>query len=245
MNSVPESSLSDTSLSRERESILNSSSSSSRGQNLSHREMESRGRGKEEDIHSLSLKEKFSRYYGIPYDHFSSDLTRNEFNFLVKYKDILDEMNSQRAFTLSYIMIFFSEVVSEKTVKRILKVLLKNQILSVYKWTGNAAATWGVNVYHSGNATEKDIQSCLIEYEAQDYIRYTKEKQRKALKEKSKKTPEELKLIWKEQAEAAQELKKEQQEANTCKRLLTQGVTCASQFQKKYWCEVCLSEESA
>ena len=207
------------------------------------------GKGKEEKLektHSLSLKSIFEQVYGISYH---DRTTIKELNMMSKYSSLLDEMDSQRAFTISYISFLFEGEISENTIRKICTILVKRGILNVYRWEGKAASTWGVHVYHAPNASELDIESCLIEYKSQDELRYIKEQQRKTLKEKKKKTAEELKQIWMEQSQAADEARsqreseKEEQEIRKlgCRRAYFQGISCKvfSKDDESSWCNLC------
>ena len=107
--------------------------------------------------------------------------TIRELYYLNKYMELVDEMSDQKAFTRSYITDLFEEgpvTVSEKTIRKVINILVKRGLLRVLKFEGKARATFGVNVYYAGNATKTDIEATLRIYVAYDDLRYAKQVQR-------------------------------------------------------------------
>ena len=230
---------SDSSLSREREYSSSSPTTYTRHRVYNVVGVKGEEERKKEDTDSLSFK-NFEDLL-----EFLKNKKKLIFSlhYLSKNQTTLEIMSEVGAFTKTSIKEYCSEFghpVAPSTIKRILEILDMMGVVDC-KMIETTLLPAEIYYFPCVEHSEKRFRKMVARYT--ERWEKTNPKLKKS-KKKKRISADELKEIWKEQSIAAKELKKEQQEANTCKRLLTQGVTCASQFQKKYWCEVCL-EESA
>ncbi len=184
-----------------RESHMNSSSTSISNKLLTD-SLGSKGKEREEErmivpIHlgkitsmtitdsTRTLGESIKESYGISH---KDKKTISELNILSKYEDIVDEMETQRCFILSYLTAILGRHQTDKTVKLVISILVKRKLLHVYKYEGMAKSTFGLPVYYTSDAREEDLEDTLREYKNLDELRFAKQEQRK----KKKVTPEEI-----------------------------------------------------
>ena len=239
---MSESAPSDSS-SLERESVSSSSSSSSYGSNGPYRKVGVIGEEKKERNDTLSLSFYNFRELKTFVNNNSKQIL--SLRILEKYKQVLNLMDELGAFTKTSLLDFCQELgikIGHKSVKSIIEILNMFEVID-YEMVRTTLLPAEIYFFPKVESSEKRFHMMKEKYEMRWKLTNPALKNTKRQKDPED-IKQEMKEKWKAQAEAAIELKKEQQEANTCKRLLTQGVTCASQFQKKYWCEVCLSEDS-
>jgi hypothetical protein len=141
-------------------------------------------KGRKRDYEGLRLSVAIQKSFGVSV---YETRTIRELYFLSKYTDIITEMEAQRCFTTSYIALLFERHHQDKTIRMILTILAKRNLLSIYKYVGLANKTFGVTVYYTPDATNEDLKDMLRQYIVEDELRYEKQLQRK-----SKKTPEEI-----------------------------------------------------
>lgn len=157
-----------------------------------------------EEIRGLTLSQSFEYFYGL---HWSKKTTIRELHFFSKYPDFLDEIEQQRAFTRTYLEGVLELGLDNGTLRKILIILEKRGLLYKIIWNGNAKRTMSTAIYLTNNATLQDIEDTLRGYVIQDFGWYEKQVQLKKYKKKQRTSKKELKKIWKDQSDAAKELR--------------------------------------
>ena len=205
---MSESAPSDASSLSERESVSSSSSSSSRSKVITPL---GRGMGKGIDAIStlslpkISLTKAIELTYGI--SHLATQ-SINELRILNRHKEIIAEFEYQKAFTISQICFILGRHEKDQTVRKLLRLLVSKNLIGVYGWNGIAKRTFGVKIYYTPDATEKDIAKIIYEYEVEDEIRYNQESRSKTSKSQED-IKQEMKEKWKAHpnSEKAKELR--------------------------------------
>ena len=188
-----------------------------------------------------TFRQSFIRTYGIDWGDRRQVMTARELQKFISndiYLSLLDEIEMQRAFTLSYIASLFENELSKESIRSRLEILVRRKLLFKTKYVGKAKSSFGVGVYYTGDASQEDIDDALYSYRIDDELRYEKEMQRKKAAKK-KMSPEEIAEFHKK-VKIQNEIKRMEAEhqikrVREWKRRMNAKWTCCNHyFEKKY-----------
>lgn len=212
-----------------RESILNSSSSSSENIIL----MGEEGKGEEGFFNGDTLSQAYKKTYGFDWDHIPA--TVFEVVELDRYKDVMEIVAIQKIYHLKGLVRRFEEQgITRYKVERVQEIMIQRKMLKPIAIPGQAKSTFGLIIICTPNCSQGDIDDYLQEFYVGDKLRFIKEQQRS----KKKTSIGEQKQIWKDQSEAAKSIKEDELEILHEK---TKGVMCEHN-QHKDVCQECFRE---
>ncbi len=169
----------------ERETLLNSSSSSTsfpiwkiKMEGLREEEIEQTGE---------SLSHGLERIFGVSWNEpISIDIDKL---ILKKNKKLINHIMDIKVYSPKGFMKLYEEDlgISSKTLYKVQKILTKYDLLNITKWIGKARATFGLTLYFTNDASQIHFEKYLLDYIIQDELRYETQKIRDR-----KRSPEEI-----------------------------------------------------
>lgn len=154
--------------------------------------------GEREYFNGETLSQGVQRIFGFD---ISAKITEEESRIIGSNKRLLNLIGGQRIFHVLGLMKEFN--VPQVKLYGLKNILVRRDILKSVRWVGKAKTTLGMILYLTKNCEESDVRDYLIDYNEQDLLRLEKQIQRS----KKTKTKEEMKEIWKDQKDAANELR--------------------------------------
>ncbi len=127
-------------------------------------------------LEGLSVSDGIKKSYGI--SHLERILI-SELNIFSKHPKIINTIDELRCFTFNYLCGLLERADGDKTVKRILSILVRREILLKFAFIGKSKRTYVLYIYHTHLATKEDVQSTIKEYVLGDDARHKKDEQRK------------------------------------------------------------------
>lgn len=138
-------------------------------------------KGKRKGNEKETLSQKIKNHYGIDYEN---DNLMLELKMLNKFKNEIKAMDEIKAFTKSSLTFLVDKHENDKNIKKLIDLLVSNDILDLLVFIGKARRTYETSVYYTEDCTDERMLQVLKIFIAKDEGRWQKQLQRDAKKKK-------------------------------------------------------------